>query len=362
MKNVALLALLFFGSASVSSFGSELIRSPLFGTAEKTPVGFYVDVAEQFTKSATLQNRGRDVGSLADECLKESVTQVSLGYNFSNTFGVHLEAPFISRDFQRLRVTGIEEGTTKGFGDISLFVGWNPVQFIRETGGITVRMYGGLELPTGDSDRLGDRGDTVLVLDKLEPPRFIPETVYFLRLRVINGVPVLVKVPRIISRMLPPRVSYKEVEIPLRIRGRDLALGSGSVDGIVGGTVQARWKQLFFTADVRYTIHSEGEFDYQYGDQFQWIGGPGVYAWYKGDTNLALQLICSGESNREDKIRGKRQQDTAMTTVFLGPGISASWRNRLSAQVTLGWPVLTDNSGLQLVPDYRVQASLAWQF
>ena len=59
------------------------------------------------------------------------------------------------------------------------------------------------------------------------------------------------------------------------VHGHDLALGSGSFDGIVGTGIYTRWTRAFFNASMQYAIRTKGDFDYQYANDLTWFGGPG---------------------------------------------------------------------------------------
>ena len=55
-------------------------------------------------------------------------------------------------------------------------------------------------------------------------------------------------------------------------------------------------------------------------------------------------------------------EDSAETIVYLGPQINFTWGSKLSAQLGADLPVSIDNSGLQVVPDYRVHCAFIWRF
>ena len=59
---------------------------------------------------------------------------------------------------------------------------------------------------------------------------------------------------------------------------------------------------------------------------------------------------------------GMTMDDTAVTSVFLGPQINFTWSSRLSALVGADLPVSIVSSGEQLVPNYRVRAAVTWRF
>src|SRR5881394_2532110 len=62
--------------------------------------GVYTGVAEQYTHFGTLQDDGQKVPNPADQFLHSSITQLLLGYNFNEQFGVQFNAPLIHRAFR----------------------------------------------------------------------------------------------------------------------------------------------------------------------------------------------------------------------------------------------------------------------
>src|SRR5260370_32955246 len=75
----------------------------------------------------------------------------------------------------------------------------------------------------------------------------------------------------------------------------DLALGSGSFDGLVGTGFFARWKKLFLNGNMQYAIRTEGDFQHQYADDWMWSGGPGAYLVLGHKYTLAVQANVAGE-------------------------------------------------------------------
>ena len=283
--------------------------------------GFTVGVAEQFTHYGTLQEDGHKVPNDLDQHLDSSISQLFAGYNFTDRFGVQVNLPIIHRSFLRADDSGgIECGTESGVGDVSLVA--NFLAYRKATKKFTVAwtVHGGVKFPTGSSDRLQEEVDE---LTAPQPPPGTPES---------------------------------------GIHGHDLALGSGSVDGIVGTGVFARRQRLFFSANAQYSIRSKGDFDYRYADDLAWWGGPGVFLALNESYTVALQLNVSGETKGRDTFQGAKADDTGITSVFLGPQISVTWGERLSAELGADLPVSIDNTALQTVPDYRVRAAVNWRF
>jgi hypothetical protein len=280
-----------------------------------TGKGFFAGTAEQFTHMGTLQEDSEKVANTVGQRLVSSVSQVFAGYNFNDRFGLQLNLPVIYRSYIRPRGSVIEHGTVDGIGDLSLLGRYTVYQRTRKESTISLGVLGGLKLPTGNPSLLSE-----------------PE--------VENEPP------------LPPS----------GIAGHDLALGSGSVDGIIGGTFSVRWEHLFVNGGVQYAIRTEGSFGHQYANDLSWSGGPGYYFALREDYTLSLQVVVSGEAKGKDSYYGVKDDDSAETIVYFGPQFNFTWTDKLSVQAGLDLPVSIDNTGLQVVPDYRIHAAVTWRF
>ncbi len=283
--------------------------------------GFTLGVAEQFTHYGALQEDGHQVPNSLNQHLDSSISQLFAGYNFTDRLGLQVNVPLIYRLFQRADdAGGVERGTESGVGDTSLVANFFAYRQATKKFTFAWTVHGGIKFPTGSSDRLKEE------LDELTAP--------------------------------PPPPGAPESGI----HGHDLALGSGSVDGIAGTGLFARRHRSFFTANAQYTIRTKGEFDYRYANDLTWWGGPGVFLALNESYSVALQLNVSGESKGRDTFQRAKADDTGVTSVFLGPQISVTWGERLSAEVGVDLPMSIDNTALQSVPDYRVRAAVNWRF
>ena len=267
--------------------------------------GFFAGVAEQFTHFGTLQDNGREIPS-AGQYLDSSVSQLFAGYNFNNRFGLQANLPLIYRAYG----SDTMHGKVSGVGDLALFGDFVALRKMSVDATFSVTLLGGMKFPTGDSAKLNT------------PDSALPEG----------------------------------------IGGHDLALGSGSYDGLVGTSLFGRWKRFFGTADVQYAIRSEGDFGHQYANDLTWNGGPGVYLALEDDDTLALQCIVSGETKGKDDFNGVPDEDSAVTIVYVGPQLGYTLGSRLSVEVGADFPVSLYNSGVQVVPDYRVRGAIQWRF
>jgi hypothetical protein len=278
--------------------------------------GIYLGLSEQFTYFGSVRQDGREVPNEFDQHMNSFVSQAFVGYQATDRFGVQFNMPVIYRSFQRVEGPGVEQGTEWGLGDVSLLGHFVVLRRDKENWSLAWQILGGVKFPTGSTDRLHE--------ELSEEP----------------------------SGMGPMSA----------IHGHDLALGSGSYDGLVGTEFYSRWKRLFFTAGAQYAIRSRGAIDYRYANDLTWSGGPGVYAIFSQDWILGLQANVSGEYKGKDDLAGELAQDTAITAVYLGPQLTLTWKSRLSAELGAALPVVLNNSSFQSVPDYRINAAIHWRF
>ena len=278
--------------------------------------GFHLALAEQFTHSGTLQDNSREIADPIGQYRDSSITSFILGYNFTPRWGVTLNVPYIHRSFKRAEGFEVERGTESGLGDLSLTGRWLVLHKPEHEYSYSLSLLGGVELPTGDSDRLREE------VNEVETP----------------GAP------------------------PSGVHGNDLALGSGSFDGVVGVSGSAGWRRLFVNVDAQYFIRSEGDFDYQFGDELSISGGPGFYALFDEGKTLALQAAFSYESKARDSVDGVKRDDGISSAWYAGPGVTLTWGEHFSATMNADLPIRITNREFQTVPDYRIRGGVAWHF
>jgi hypothetical protein len=320
MKKLLLLigALLTVGQICPVALACDLCAIYRSMEAKSSHPGLSIGVFEQFTHFGTMQDDGHKVDDPAGQSLDSSITQFVLGYQLNSRLGVQLNIPYINRSFRRADGQGgIDKGTEAGLGDLSLLGYYRVYQHLAEETIFAVDLLGGIKFPTGSSDRLKEE------LAEMEP--------------------------------LPGAAESG-------IHGHDLALGSGSYDGIVGTGFFGLWQRLFVTGGVLYSIRSLGAIDYRYANDLAWNIKPGGYLWLTRENTLGLQLAVSGEDKGKDSLAGATAEDTGITSLFMGPELSYTWKENLSAELGAEFPVVNDNTALQLVPDYRLKAALTWRF
>jgi len=292
---------------------------------EQIKAGPRVGLATQFSSFKSLREAGEEVDNDAGEMLRSSITQLLVGYNFNTSWGVQASVPWIERRFRQETETGTTSGREDGLGDIALTGRWVALDNIGENQTmLRATLRGGIKLPTGDSDRLaeeqhgGELGAGV---------RFS---------------------------------SHDEVHEG-GLHEHDLALGTGSIDYLLGADLFASRGRAFVSLAVDYSLRTEGDHDYRYADDLTVSAGPGVFFTH-GPTEhrMAMQLVATMQSKGQDTQAGEKVAGSALTAVYLGPRILYSWRTSLVAHLELDLPTVLNNSGLSLVPDYRLRAGLTW--
>lgn len=284
--------------------------------------GFFVGAAEQFTHFGTLQVEGNEVPNTTGQYVDSAITQIFAGYNFSERIGLQFNLPVISRWYQRPNdLGGIERDNVTGIGDVALLGHFQAYRYETKEKTFSWTLLGGLKFPSGSTSRLHEEVEEV---EHGEAEESLAE--------------------------------------PSGVHGHDLTLGSGSVDGIIGTGLFGRWNRFFFNANVQYAIRTKGDFDYEFANDLTWNGGPGVYVILHDKYTVSLQFSITGEDKGRDSFHGMKAEDTAITSVYLGPEINISWTDKLSAEFGIDLPVLQDNSAFQIVPDYRIRAGLSWHF
>jgi hypothetical protein len=281
------------------------------------------------------------------ERLDSSITQVLLGYTFGPRVGVQLNLPLVTRQFRRREATGVVEGDETGVGDLTLLAHLLVASTVTERSVFRFSVLGGLELPSGSTDRLAEELEEGHAHATFQG----------------GGA-------RATARALgqhggdEPDDSGGSAEghQGSGIHGHDLALGSGSVDGIFGGQLFWSWRRLFVTTGAQYALRTEGDFRYRYADEISWSGGPGVFALLEHDHTLGIQAVVSGETKGKDSLRGVPADDTGVTAVYAGPGVHFTWGSSLAADVAADLPVVQHNTALQIVPDFRIRGGVTWRF
>lgn len=315
------------------------VESPVEGAVR-------VGASEQFTYLDRLQRDGHYVENTANQYLKSSVTQVSAQYDATNSTAFQVVLPVIGRNYRRIEGGEATTGSDSGVGDMSLLMHYIPVRYAEGDTLVRFRVFGGVELPTGDAHLLGeesaeghdeeptdshdDGGDEDMGHHSMVPRH--------------NGV---------VHGAAPENA----------IHGHDIALGSGSFDFPLGAGLTTQLSKFIFAADAQYNIRTQGAYSYQYANDWVWSTAVGHYLYLDDDAQIALRARLSGQYKGNDTGKGGVEYpDTAMNGKFIGPELTALVAHQW--QGVLGWdiPIDVNNSDLQITPSYRIRAALTYRF
>jgi hypothetical protein len=313
--------------------------TPRIEVAASAPIGFWAGVAEQFTHFSVDRIDGAEVKNPTGQYLDSSITQLVTGVRFlDHRLGLQLNVPLIYRSYKRPAGFAIDRGHESGIGDVSLLA--SAVLFRK-------------------GERSGEMQCTSSKDGKSSSLASAPEHAFRARVTVLAGI----KAPTGDSSRIGEEFQEIEVEGAPEsgIHGHDLALGTGSWDGIfaIGGSVG--YRAVFFEAEAQFTLRGAGHYSYHFANDLAWSGGPGVYILRDDERTLALQCAVSGESKDTDVFRGRPAADTGVTSLYVGPRVLAKF-GRVTAEVGADFPVLMHTTAFQTTAEYRLRAALTIAF
>lgn len=322
------------------------------------PHAFRLSAAEQFTSLDRLQRDGHYVDNTYNQFLKSSVSQVSGQYDFNQSTTLQVVVPVVSRTWRRIEDSAVQRGSDAGIGDINLLAHYVPFNYAEGQTLARLRVFGGVELPTGDAHYLGEEsapghhgdegdshgeegnGDEEGVHEDSHQEETGHHSVAFKH----NGT---VHAPQADNA----------------IHGHDITLGSGSWDFPLGAGLFTQWDKYVWATDAQYTIRTEGAFDYKFANDWAWSTALGRYLYLEDNAQVALRARLSGQYKGYDTGKGGvRYDDTAFNGTFLGPEVTALVAHRWQAILGYDLPLNVNNSDLQITPSYRIRAALTYRF
>jgi hypothetical protein len=332
---IALILLATFGAGTATACDMCAVYASMTaqGVGGK---GFFAGVVEQYIHEGTLQNNGQEVANPTGQYFNDSVATVFAGYHLNSRLDLQFNIPVIYRAYQRPIGNAIQTASESGVGDVSVIGNLALLQKIDKDFSFTWSLLAGVKFPTGDTARLND-------------PEFLAS----------GGSHSF----HAATASSSPGATTAALQTTNNgVWSHQLALGSGSLDGVIGTGISTRWQHFFFNAGMQYSITTEGAYSHQYANDLTWQGGPGYYFLMKEDYTLALEAVCSGDDRGNDTYSGIPDGHSALTIVYLGPQINFTWTDKLSALLAVDLPVSIYNSGSQTVPDYKIRASVRWNF
>jgi hypothetical protein len=298
--------------------------------------GWSALMTEQFSSFNTYENAG-DRSLPVNEWIQSSTTTLVVGYGLAAIpLRLEVSVPFINREFRRLKDARVDRDALTGLGDIALVARYTPVdRILTDDSLVRLELFAGFELPTGSTDELDDEEDDD------EDPSFDRDS---------SGTAHL------------PKPRHGGDAGPTGVHDEDLALGSGSLDFLVGANAFSTYRRLFAAAGFQYSVRGHGDHGYDYANDLTFHLGLGGYLSTHEPVNLALEVRLAGETKGNDSQRHETVTGSGITALYLGPNLHGTFDDRLRGALGVQFPVLQNVSELQLVVDYRILASVAWQF
>jgi len=319
----ALICLAVTVSGPANSAGGITTVSPDTAKAGDLLIGldFYVEDYNAISDAELLEFAEDDIEGVHSTGTAY-ISTLGIEYGVTNRLSLSLSLPYIIRN--GIREAGhhghdgdeseIESlGTAEGIGDLQL--GAKFALLDREADGVGVALIAGLSIPTGATGERTDDGE-----------RFEPE----------------------------------------------FQPGSGSWDPRFGIALGKNFGPLSATANVLYTLRTEGSQDTNLGDHLafnaalSWRLGKGAHVHDDGsfERHEALDLILelNGEWEERERIGSLRDIHSGGTQIFLAPGLRYSSANEWSMFTSLGIPVHEDLNGIQNETDIRFKLGAGLNF
>ncbi|HYE04653.1 MAG TPA: hypothetical protein VEL07_03950 [Planctomycetota bacterium] len=306
------------GAAEASASAARPILEPQ--PQPRRPLGVTVGLLAAYEARRTTLRGDERLGD--DDFTDTARLDLMLGWRFADRWGARAYVPYLDREYELDDLAGTE----RGVGDTMLELYAMPLRQVAPGRMALVTVFAGAFLPTGDDD----------LLTAHETEAIAPSGGH------AHGTGAVVTTPA--------------------AHGHHLALGSGSIDPLIGASTYLRRGRLFLTGHALYRFAQENDDGYHRGDECMWGGGPGVVVIDAADGMLGAQLNVSGTWHDPDEHDGATVAHSGSTEVFVGPALTGSWRDLISAELGLDLPVFHQVDGTQLVADWRLHAGVSASF
>ena len=296
--------------------------------------GFTFTTSAQFIPLRTEQFNGASVVRPQPDYLDRWMLHFVGGWNINDRWGVSLNVPVVQQTYRRVALDDFirpktVQGVDTGLGDLSVIGRYQLWTHSGMKAGGSVQFLAGLKLPSGDTTYLDEQARL---------------------LRIYEGI-------------VGPGHNHDSLgPVTSGVHAHDLALGTGSVDGVLGLAANAHWKRFFAATQFQYYPRMEGAGDYRYADELMVSGGPGLFLWLGKDFTCSLDLNAGYDTHGSDQLFGRPSVHTGMTAWYLGPHLAMTWQNRWSAQAGIEIPLRIANRGFQNVLDYRLTTGVTLRF
>jgi hypothetical protein len=269
----------------------------------------------------TMLTGSSDTPNAADE--KVATTLVNLYYSQQLVEGATLDLylPFESKAYTARPNYTYDSGRDSSLGDISLVATQQLFQGVAERRLVDWRARAGVKLPTGDASQLDNY-----------PAEAVP--------------------PRGDGRVYPTSGFYPY----------DRAIGSGSVDWIVGSSYVARYEDFFGVIDGQFIGRTAGENDFTRGNTVTVHVTPGYIFSYARGNEFSVMVDAAYRYDAQSDYNGSTVDNSGQTAFLMGPQLMGNFQGRILAAVGVSLPLYQTVEGTQLASDYQILASVMTGF
>jgi len=270
----------------------------------------------------TMLTSSSDTPNAADE--KVATTLINLYYSHQLVEGTTLDIylPVESKAYTARPNYTYNSGRDSGLGDMSLVATQQIFHGVAERRLVDWRLRAGVILPTGDAAQLSNYPDASTNSHDAS------------------------------GQVYPTSALYPY----------DRALGSGSVDWVVGSSYVARYEDFFGVIDGQFIGRSTGENDFTRGNTVTLHVTPGYIFSYAQGNEFSLMLDAAYRYDAEAEYAGATVENSGQTEFMLGPQVMANFKGRISATVGINLPIYEKVEGTQLASDYQIIASVMTGF
>ena len=290
----------------------------------------YFSLDNQYT-SYSKTERGKTYSQKSGDLVETySTTQISGGYDISSRAGLQLTIPVIYRAAENFQDYRSDSESDTKLGDILISSNYSLLNLESNKG--TQFILGssfGVKLPTGDTGTLEAFSEE----EQVSSGRLADESTSFM----------------------------KHHPASTASGGRALTFGTGSVDYIFGLSFFARMQRWLAIGSTQYSLRTEGDFGYEYADDFIFDFGPGYYFFIEDEQTAALRLTLTGEFKERDHVNGDLVDGSGFSNLYLGPELLVNLDTML-LRLGVDFRMSSDEAGATVMPDTRVRSGWTWRF
>lgn len=267
--------------------------------------------AEQLIGYSKVRQDGNSVPKALHENLKINLTNLSLQYTLNPKIRFSAFVPVVFERYRTLE-NGVFKGAhDKGIGDVILQTEFLPVAYYHGTNSLVFKIGGGVKLPSGSTDKLSLEGTTQEAI----------------------------------------------------IRGRDLSIGTGSVDFPVFTSLTFEHNKYLLEAGAQYNIRTEGDYNYQYANDLWWHVGVGLIIPQESGFTITPSFRLVGFHKDMDQQNNRDVSDSGIDLYGVEPRVVLDGiLTNTKLLVAVFAPVNLDNKGLQALQDHTVTLGVEHSF